>query len=335
MKKTNIGILAGISAFVAYEIIKRSRKMSMKGKSILITGGSRGLGLVLARQLVRKGAKVAICARDQHELDKAAEQIRSLGGVVATYCCDVSDRAAVEVMVREASAAFGKIDILINNAGIIQVGPSALMRAEEYEEALNIILWGAINTTLAVMPQMKARRSGTIVNITSIGGKVSIPHLLPYSVSKFALVGFSEGLHAALKKDNIHVTTVFPGLMRTGSHHNIEVLGQKEKEFGWFSILGTHPLLSVNAERAAASIIKAFRQRKAAITISLPAKILIQLHALFPEFIAEASGLVNYLMPNAKGTKGDKSKGYESYSRLTPSILTTLGDKAAAINNEF
>lgn len=335
MKKANLGILAGISAFIMYKTIKSLRKMAIRGKSILITGGSRGLGLVLARQLAKKGAKVAICARDPEELDKAAEQIRSFGGIIVTHRCDVADKAAVEVMVREVSAAFGKIDILINNAGIIQVGPSELMRTEEYKEALNIILWGAINTTLAIIPQMKARRSGTIVNITSIGGKVSIPHLLPYSVSKFALVGFSEGLYAALKKDNIHVTTVFPGLMRTGSHHNIEVLGQKEKEFGWFSILGTHPLLSVNAERAASSIIKAFSQGKAAITISLPAKILVQLHALFPEFIADASGLVNYLMPNVKGTKGDKSKGYESYSRFTPSILTSLGDKAAAVNNEF
>lgn len=334
MGKATLRILAGATALLTYNVIKRLRKMPLRGKSVLITGGSRGLGLVLARQLAKKGAKVAICARDQEELDKAASQIHAFGGNIATYQCDVSDKAAVEVMIREASAAFGKIDILINNAGIIQVGPMELMRPEEYEEALNIILWGAINTTLAILPQMKARQSGTVVNIVSIGGKVSVPHLLPYSVSKFALAGFSEGLHAALKKDNIQVTTVYPGLMRTGSHHNIDVLGEKQKEFGWFSILGTHPLLSVNAERAAATIINAFREGKAEIIIGFPAKALIRLHVLFPEFIAAMSSLINYLLPDAVGSKGDKAKGYESYSKYAPSILTTLGDKAAVANNE-
>lgn len=335
MKRRNIGILIAAAAYITYKAIESSKKLQLKGKVVLITGGSRGLGLVLARQLAKQGANVTICARSQDELDKAVEQANHLGGKIMAVRCDVADKAAVEKMIDEITATHGKIDILINNAGIIQVGPATLMRTQEYKEALDIILWGAINTTLAVMPQMRARRSGHIVNITSIGAKISVPHLLPYSTAKFALAGFSEGLNVSLKEDNVHVTTVYPGLMRTGSHHHIEVLGEKSKEFSWFSILGTHPLLSVNAEKAASIIISAFRRGKAEVIISAPAKIAVKLKAMHPQFMTNILSTVNYLLPTAKGTRGDKSKGYESHSKVAPSILTVLGEKAALANNQL
>lgn len=332
---TKLQIIAGASAFLTYKILQKARRDTVKGKKILITGGSRGLGLVLARQLAKKGAIVAICARDKDEIEKAATQIRSFGGNISAYVCDVSDKEAVEVMIREVTAELAGIDILINNAGIIQVGPASMMRLEEYEEALNINFWGAVYTTLAVLPQMKARQSGNIVNITSIGGKVAIPHLLPYSVSKFAFVGFSEGLYSEVKKDKIHVTTVYPGLMRTGSHHNIDVLGNKKKEFGWFSITGNNPLVSVNAEKAASKIIEAIVYRKSSLIISLPASILAKIKGIFPDLTLEASSLINYALPSATGEKGEKVKGFESHSSYSPSFLTKLGDKAAVQNNEL
>lgn len=335
MKRGNIGILIAAAAYLTYKVIESRKMLQLKGKVVLITGGSRGLGLVLARQLAKQGANVVICARVQEELDKAVEQIQHLGGKITAFQCDVADRAAVEKMIDEISAKHGKIDVLINNAGIIQVGPATLMRTEEYQEALDIILWGAINTTLAIMPQMRTRRDGHIVNITSIGGKISVPHLLPYSTAKFALAGFSEGLNASLKEDNVHVTTVYPGLMRTGSHHHIEVLGDKSKEFSWFSIVGTHPLISVNAEKAASIIIKAFRRNKAEVIISAPAKIAIKLKTMHPGFMANVLSSVNYLLPSARGLKGEKSKGYESHSKVAPSIFTVLGEKAALANNQL
>lgn len=312
--KTKLQIIAGTSAFLAYKIFKRARRDSVRGKKILITGGSRGLGLVLARQLARQGADVTICARDEKELNKAVSQIRAFGGDISAFKCDVSDKEAVETMIREVTTELGGIDILINNAGIIQVGPASLMGIEEFKEALNINFWGAVYTTLAVLPQMKARRSGNIVNITSIGAKVAIPHLLPYSVSKFAFAGFSEGLHAEVKKDRIYVTTVYPGLMRTGSHHNIDVLGDKKKEFGWFSILGNNPLFSINAEKAASKIINSFLDREASFIVSLPATILATVKGLFPAFALEMAGLMNYALPSPTGEVGEKVKGYESYS---------------------
>lgn len=333
--KTKLQLIAGAAAFLTYQVLKRARRDTVKGKKILITGGARGLGLVLARQLAKQGADVIICARDEKEINKAVAQIRSLGGNISAFICDVSDKEAVETMVGEVTTELGGIDILINNAGIIQVGPQSLMRIEEFEEALNINFWGAVYTTLAVLPQMKARKSGNIVNITSIGAKVAIPHLLPYSVSKFAFAGFSEGLHAEVKKDKIHVTTIYPGLMRTGSHHNIDVLGDNKKEFGWFSILGNNPLFSVNAEKAASKIVKAFLDKEASFIVSFPATILAAIKALFPNFTLEMAGLVNYTLPSPKGEIGEKVKGFESYSNYSPSLLTKLGDNAAVKNNEY
>lgn len=335
MKSRNIGILIAATAYLTYKAIKSPNILQLEDKVVLITGGSRGLGLVLARQLAQQGAHIVICVRRQDELDKAVEQVRAQGGRISAFQCDVADKAAVEKMIDEVTAKHGKIDVLINNAGVIQVGPASLMRPDEYEEALDIILWGAINTTLAVLPQMRTRKAGHIVNITSIGAKISVPHLLPYSSAKFALAGFSEGLNASLKADNVHVTTVYPGLMRTGSHHHIEVLGDKSKEFNWFSLLGTHPLFSVSAEKAASLIIHAFRHRENELIISAPAKIAIKLKAMCPGLMANVLSTVNYLLPAAKGSKGDKSKGYESYTKLAPSILTVLGEKAALANNQL
>lgn len=335
-----IGAAVGIGTFLtAREMIRNWNLYATKGKSVLITGGSRGLGLVLARQLVEQGANVAICARNEEELKTAGDQLKAIqreamDPKVSTHVCDVSDRASVEKMIAEITATWGKIDVLINNAGVIQVGPMEMMDVKEYEEALSINFWGALYTSFAVLPQMRHRQEGRIVNISSIGGIISVPHLLPYSVSKFALRGFSEGLRSELKKENIIVTTVCPGLMRTGSHHNITVLGDKQKEFGWFSILGNSPLFSVNAERAAASIIRAFRQGRAELTISIPAQIATVFHGIFPGVTAEVSGLINRCMPAAKGNIGERAKGHESYSSYSPSLLTRAGDKAALRNNE-
>ncbi len=111
--------------------------------------------------------------------------------------------------------AFGRVDIVVNNAGIIQVGPMSTTTVEDFATALDVMFWGALYPTLAVLPQMRARRSGHVVNITSIGGMVSVPHLLPYTCAKFAAVGLSEGLRTELGQEGIHVTTVVPGWRRS------------------------------------------------------------------------------------------------------------------------
>src|SRR5204863_5194639 len=120
-------------------------------------------------------------------------------------------------------------------------------------------------TTLSVLPAMRRQGEGRIVNISSIGGKIAVPHLLPYDASKFALTGFSEGLRAELLKDGIYVTTVCPGLMRTGSPRNADFKGQHEAEYAWFSIGDSLPGMSMSAEAAAERIVTAFRQGEAEV----------------------------------------------------------------------
>src|SRR4029079_1552156 len=174
---------------LAGTLLKRRSRFDLEGKGVLITGGSRGLGLVLARQFADEKARVVICARDQIELDRARVDLQQQGAEVRSFPCDVTDPEAVQKMVDE----IGQIDVLVNNAGIIQVGPLDTMTAEDFRRSLKTHFWGPLNTILAVLPQMRMRKTGRIVNISSVGGKVSVPHLLPYSASKFALVGLSKG----------------------------------------------------------------------------------------------------------------------------------------------
>ncbi|HVF89709.1 MAG TPA: SDR family NAD(P)-dependent oxidoreductase [Blastocatellia bacterium] len=327
---------AGAGALLAArEVIRRSREYDMRGRVVLITGGSRGLGLVLARALGREGARVAICARDLEELDRARRDLQQRGTTVLALPCDVSNQAEVEELVREVSNHFGRIDVLINNAGVIEVGPMEVMTLEDYDHAMKVHFWGPLYSVLAVLPQMKQRGEGRIVNISSIGGKISVPHLLPYSASKFALVGLSEGLRAELAKDGIVVTTVCPGLMRTGSPRNAIFKGKHRAEYAWFTISDSLPVTSMKAERAARQIISACKRGEAEVILSIPAKLAALFHGLFPGLTADLLGLTNRLLPGPGGIGKDRALGEESQSKLAPSWLTALSEQAARDNNEI
>ena len=200
---------AGVGALLAARAaVRKWGEYDLRDKVVLITGGSRGLGLVLARELAREGARLAICARSAADLERARADLAARGAQVMAVPCDVTDRAQVNEMVALVRERFGPVEVLVNNAGIIQVGPIEVMTLADYEEAMRTHFWGPLYTTLAVLPDMRRRRDGRVVNISSIGGKISVPHLVPYSASKFALVGLSEGLRAELRTDNIFVTTV-------------------------------------------------------------------------------------------------------------------------------
>jgi short-subunit dehydrogenase len=194
--------------------------------------------------------------------------------------------------------------------------------------------WGPLYATLEALPQMRRRRDGRIVNISSIGGKVSVPHLVPYSASKFALVGLSDGLRAELQKDNVAVTTVCPGLMRTGSPRNATFKGQHRAEYAWFAVSDALPVTSIQAERAARQIVAACKRGQAELIISTQAVLAVKFRALFPEATADILALANRLLPGPGGIGRKRAKGKESESALAPSILTTLSDWAAQRNNE-
>ncbi|WP_405513219.1 SDR family NAD(P)-dependent oxidoreductase [Spirosoma sp. KNUC1025] len=198
--------LAGLGAWVATKaLLAQKRKIDFRDKSIIITGGSRGLGLELARLLAQEGANLGICARDEEELNQAKAELQQYGVAIYTQVCDITDKNQVEHFVENVRQAIGPVDVLINNAGVIIVTPYEHATEDDFQEAMNTHFWASFHMINAVLPQMLARdhsasSRGRIVNIASIGGKVSVPHLLPYSASKFALVGYSEGLRAELQK---------------------------------------------------------------------------------------------------------------------------------------
>jgi NAD(P)-dependent dehydrogenase (short-subunit alcohol dehydrogenase family) len=326
---------AGIGAWWTLRAIQTWRGYDLRGKTVLITGGSRGLGLVLARQLAREGARLAICARDQSELRRAYDDLSHRGAPVLAVPCDVTDRTQVDLLVRIARDHFGQIHVLINNAGIVQVGPLELMTLADYEEAMKTHFWAPLHAILAVLPEMRQRREGRIVNISSIGGKLSVPHLVPYDASKFALTGLSEGMRAELRKDGVFVTTVCPGLIRTGSPMNADFKGRHRAEYSWFSISDSLPMLTTSANRAARQIIGALKRGDAEVVLTIPAKLATILHGLFPGLTADLLACVNSLLPAPGGIGTQRIKGKDSHSALSPSLLTLLSDRAAFRNNEM
>ena len=325
---------AGAGVFVLKSVWNELTDFDMNGKTVVITGGSRGLGLVMAREFAREGARVAVCARDEAELERAQTDLETLGGDVMTVPCDVTNKQSVALMIDHVNNRFGEVDVLVNNAGVIQVGPIEVMTPDDFEQAMQVHFWGPLNTILAVLPAMRARKSGRIVNISSIGGKVSVPHLVPYSASKFALVGLSKGLRAELMKDGIKVTTVCPGLMRTGSPRNADFKGKHQLEYAWFSISDALPLLTVSAENAARQIVRACKRGQAELVISVPAKVAVLFESLFPEAMSQMLAIANQFLPGAGGVGTQTMKGRDSKSAWSPSWLTTLNEEAALRNNE-
>ncbi|WP_027481342.1 SDR family NAD(P)-dependent oxidoreductase [Deinococcus pimensis] len=302
------------------------KPLDLHEKVVLITGGSRGLGLVLARKLARMNARLAIVARDPDELRRAEEELADLGARVLALTCDVADEADVRRAVLRTVEHYGRLDVLINNAAIISVGPLDSMIRADYERAMDVNFWGPLHFMLAVRDTMRGQGGGSIVNISSVGGKVPVPHLLPYSASKFALTGLSSGWRAELLKDGVVVTTVHPGLMSTGSPRNVDYKGRHEQEYAWFSLADNLPGLAQTPEAAADEIIDALRYGRAEIVTSVPAKVLATFHALFPGQSSTLLSVMDRFLPARGGIGTQSRRGSESETAFT----RALGTKAAA-----
>ena len=337
---TSIGIAgAALGGLLTWNLSRRRPRFNPRGKVVLITGGSRGLGLQLAREFGSHGAKIAICARNPAELLRAREDLIGRGIDTVATVCDVSNQREVEQFVEEALRRLASIDVLVNNAGVIRVAPIAQQTVADFEHAMNTMFWGTLHTTLAVLPHMRAKRQGRIVNITSIGGKVSLPHLVPYSCAKFATVALSEGLRVELASSGIRVVTIVPGLMRTGSHLRAEFKGDYKREYRWFAASAATPIVSIGVERAARAIVRACSRGDVERILSVPAAVLARIHGLFPELTIGALGLVNrFLLPQSPDLITPSQTGShirdDIDSRLLD-ILTLPGQHAAEALNEL
>ncbi len=312
-------------------------RYDFRHRCAVITGGSRGLGLAIARVLVREGASVILLARDTEELAAAKVDLeRQEGAKVTVMACDVTEPGEVEAAIELVLGAYGHVDVLVNNAGIIQIGPAEVMNGQDYERAMATHFWGPLRAIEAVLPSMKRRGEGRIVNVASIGGAVGVPHLAPYCASKSALVGLSDVLRAELAPHGVRITTVCPGVMRTGSYLNVAVKGDHQKELAWFAIGAGSPFVSIDADRAARKIVEACRRGDSALRLGITTRAMIVANALAPSAVGAAMKAAHRLMPSDGTPRGrEEWTGWESRSKIAPSILTRLVDRAATRNNEL
>jgi NAD(P)-dependent dehydrogenase (short-subunit alcohol dehydrogenase family) len=327
---------AAASLLAARAAVRNRDAISFEGRVVVITGGSRGLGLVIARQLVREGARVCLLARDTEELERASRQFPH-DAEVLTLRCDVRRRADVRHAMDRVLERWPAVDVLINNAGVIQVGPLEHMTPEDFENAMATHFWGPLHLMYECVPAMRRRGFGRIVNIASIGGRIAVPHMAPYSASKFALVGLSDAIRSELAQHGVRVTTVSPGLMRTGSPLNAEFKGQHQLEYTWFALSDSLPGVTISAERAARQIIEACRYGDPELTISLLAKVAVRVNQLAPATVGRIMALANRLLPEPTGdATGDrKHRGRDSQTAVTDSVATILTHRAALANNEL
>jgi NAD(P)-dependent dehydrogenase (short-subunit alcohol dehydrogenase family) len=317
MKKSSavytIQLLAGIAAAAAaWALLPRP---SRRGQVVVITGGSRGLGLALAERFARAGARLVLTARNLEELARARHLLLERRAVlspddVLLIPADLTDPAQAINLINHAIGHFGHIDLLINNAGVIDVGPVENQPLAAYRRAMATNFFAALHTTHAALPHLLERGAAfkigspenpirpAIVNIASIGGKMAVPHLLPYVASKFALVGFSQGLHAELRHKGVRVTTVCPGLMRTGSHVQAGFVGDQPAEHRWFSLAATTPIISASASHAANRIYNAVIDGRTEITITPQAWLAARFSGLAPVTTQYIASLINeFILP--------------------------------------
>jgi NAD(P)-dependent dehydrogenase (short-subunit alcohol dehydrogenase family) len=308
------------------------------GEVAIVTGASRGLGLAIARELARHSARLVICARGPDQLEAAEADLLARGAEVTAVVCDLTEEGSAELLVATALERYGRLDIVVNNAGIVQVGPVESTTVSDYEAAVRTMALAPVRLTLAALPVMRGQAHGRIVNITSIGGKVSVPHLLPYCTAKFAAAGFSEGLRAELGPGPVAVTTVVPGLMRTGSHLNARFSGRSEEEFTWFSLGASLPVVSMDAGAAAIQIVEGLRQRRAEVILTPLGQVAARGAAIFPEFTSALLHLTKQFLPAATGQPGRAVPGSALRPALNQQVfnrLTALGRTAARQFNQL
>ena len=325
-------ILAGITAAAAAWLLLPRKRPNRSRQVVVITGGSRGLGLALAHRFGHAGDQLVLNARNQTELEQARDMLMDQGSVqsagdVLLVAADLTDPGQAANLIDRAFQHFGRIDVLINNAGIIEVGPIENQPLEAFTRAMDTNFYAALHTILTALPRLleQEKRNGrraSIVNISSIGGKIPVPHLLPYVASKFALTGFSEGLHAELRLKGIRVTTVCPGLMRTGSSIQAQFTGNAAKEYRWFALGATTPGLAATTHHAADRIFHAAEAGCAEITITPQAWLAARIVGVAPSTSQVIAALASqYLLPDAPGHPTPLVTGSQIERRATPSAL--------------
>lgn len=329
---TALASLALAAGAIGLAVASRYRsRYNFENKVVVITGGSRGLGLVLARELASRGASLGLIARDGIELARARRTIDS-ESLVQLLPADVTDPAQVEQAFSTMIRQFGRIDVVINNAGQILSAPFDDTTKEDFKALLDVHFWGTFNVSRAALPHLARHGEGRIINICSIGSRVPIPHLSAYCASKFAQAGLSAVMAEELRSKGIRVTTVMPGLMRTGSHLQAWFKGERPTEFALFSLIGGAPGTSMSAERAARLILAASARGQSDAVIPFTYRQIAKLAALAPNTTIATLAAVNAAMPGPRTRFATQGKHMQLPALVKG--VAAMNERAADRNNQ-
>jgi NAD(P)-dependent dehydrogenase (short-subunit alcohol dehydrogenase family) len=311
---------------------------TLRGKVAIVGGGSRGLGRAIAQELLKKGARVAICGRSAETLEQARLALETPETPLLTEVCDLRREGQTLAFFERVEQELGPIDIVVANAATIEVAPLEVLTPTDFDQAMSEIFGTSVRAALTALPSMRRRRTGTIALIASIGGKVGLPHLAAYSSAKFAVVGFAEALQAELAKDGIRVLTVLPGLMRTGSHLHAQFRGQHERELTWFGASAILPIVSIDADLAARRIVRAIARGDRHLTFTPAARLATWLHDAAPNAWSLLASLAGRLLPRAAG--GDDwryvaREGEEIIESSGSRIVGLIGRHSASLATRY
>jgi short-subunit dehydrogenase len=263
--------------------------MNFKNKVIVITGASSGIGEAAAEQFAKKGANVVLVARRKEKLEQVEKKLAKHSVKTLVQVCDVSDKAQVKQMSDKVIETFSQIDVLVNNAGFVIYGKVEELSIEDIESQMQTNYFGMVNCTKSFLPHFLKQNSGHIVNVASVGGSFSIPGVASYCATKFAMLGFSEGLHHELHGKNVGVTVVSPIMVRTSLFDHPSFKNFTKHATG----------ISLSSETVANAIIKAANSTRLEIVVPSVVRIAIWLKHTFPF-------LINPLLGNAFRKQLDK-----------------------------
>ncbi len=292
-KHPRLSLLAGsVTAYLLGRMIwTEVRKRRLQQTIILVTGGNRGLGREIARQYLRLGATVIILGRDEEALEAARAELSKFGEVIA-LTGDITDIGRVGEIKAEIENRFGRLDGLVNNAGLVVGGPLASTKPEDYQRLLDANFVGARNMTDAFLPLLSKSGNPWIINISSAAAKLTVPYLVAYGASKATLARYSEGMALQLAHKDIQVLTVYPSLIHSGVLDHAPVLESKLPLRRLYSVLTTIPFLSMSTTGAASRIIDAQARCELKIVIPFTAEIFVRLVYLMPKLSARLARAV-------------------------------------------
>lgn len=286
--------LGGAAGWLA---LRHARRIELRGAVAVVTGGGRGLGHAIARELANEGCRLALCGRDGDVIASAVSALQARGVEAMGAACDTSDAEAVEHFIDDVVDHYGRIDVLINNAGQCFVGPAAELETPDMENALRNIFWSQYLPTMAALPHMRRRRAGRIVNVTSIGGKVPTPHQSAYVAAKFAATGWSQTLAVELRKDGLEVSTVTPPPLDDGAPLHAHFNGHAEAELLWFARTLTSRVRATSTERAARAVVSAARHGDTERTVSFSSWLASRAYGSAPGLMSRLMSVVDRGLP--------------------------------------